>query len=49
VAGAAALVLSQFPTVPLWYLEGLIEAVADVPGTTSQDGRPIRRLSVRLF
>jgi subtilisin family serine protease len=49
VAGAAALVLSQFPTVPLWYLEGLIEAVADVPGTTAQDGRPIRRLSVRLF
>lgn len=49
VAGAAALVLSQHPTVPRWYLEGLLEAVADLPGTVSHDGAPIKRLAVRLF
>jgi subtilisin family serine protease len=49
VAGAATLVLSQYPTMPMWYLEGLIEAVADRPGTISFDGAAIKRLAVRLF
>jgi subtilisin family serine protease len=49
VAGAAALVLSQRPTMPLRYLEGLIDSVADLPGTVAHDGAAIRRLSVRVF
>jgi subtilisin family serine protease len=48
-AGAAALILSQHPTVNLRVLEGVIEAVADLPGTVSHDGATIRRLAVRLF
>jgi subtilisin family serine protease len=48
-AGAAALLLSQYPTVPPWLMEWVLEYVADVPGTVSFDGAPIRRLAARYF
>ena len=49
VAGAAAYILSRLPTLPPWFVELLIKATVDVPGTTSFDGAPIRRLQIRLF
>jgi subtilisin family serine protease len=48
-AGAAALVLAQYPTIPNWLLEWLLEYVADVPGSVSEDGAAIRRLTIRYF
>jgi subtilisin family serine protease len=49
VAGAAALFLSRYPTAPIWFVELALQNLAAVPGTTAQDGRPIRRLSVAAF
>jgi subtilisin family serine protease len=49
VAGAAALLFSQIPTAPPWYIEFLIKLTAVSTGTTAFDGAPIRRLDVRLF
>jgi subtilisin family serine protease len=49
VAGAAAYLLSRIPTLPPWFVELLIKLTVDVPGTTSFDGAPIRRLQIRLF
>lgn len=49
VAGAAALLLSRTPTLPPWFVELIILATADTPGTFSKDGRAIRRLSVRTY
>jgi len=49
VAGAAALILSQWPTLPPWFVELILQWTADTPGTLSKDGRPIHRLSVRVF
>jgi subtilisin family serine protease len=49
VAGAAALVLARAPTAPPWLVELVLKYTADVTGTTSFDGAPIRRLQVRLF
>jgi subtilisin family serine protease len=49
VAGAAALLLSQFPTLPNWLVEYYIRAAAEIPGTTAHDGAAIRRLFVAPF
>jgi subtilisin family serine protease len=49
VAGAAALLLSQWPTLPPWFVELILQLTAETPGTLSKDGRQIRRLSVRVF
>ncbi len=49
VAGAAALFVSRVPSSPPWFTELILELVADVPGTLSKDGRPIRRLQVERF
>jgi subtilisin family serine protease len=49
VAGAAALLLSRFPTLPMWLVEYYIRAAAEVPGTTAHDGAAIRRLFVAPF
>jgi subtilisin family serine protease len=49
VAGAAALLLSRNPTFPPWLVELVLRATADVPGTLSFDGAPIRRLQVATF
>ena len=49
VAGAAALLLSRFPTLTPPLVEYIIQQTAVAPGTLSRDGRPIRRLSVVYF
>ena len=49
VAGGAALLLSRVPTLLPWQVEVLLRLVADVPGTTSSDGAPIRRLQIKYF
>lgn len=49
VAGAAALLLSRFPTLTPPLVEYILLVIADVPGTLSKDGATIRRVSVRLF
>lgn len=49
VAGAAALLLSRLPELPPWYVELVLLVTAETPGTVSKDGRPVRRLSVRLY
>jgi subtilisin family serine protease len=49
VAGGAALLLSRVPTLLPWQVEVLLRLVADVPGTLSSDGAPIRRLQIRYF
>jgi subtilisin family serine protease len=49
VAGAAAYLLSRFPTLPPWFVELVIKLTVDFPGTTSFDGAPIRRLQIRLY
>lgn len=47
VAGGAALMLSRFPTLTPPQVEYFLRIAADVPGTLSKDGAPIRRLNVR--
>jgi subtilisin family serine protease len=49
VAGAAALLLSQYPTAAPWLIEYALLLTGELPGTLSKDGRPIRRLSVQFF
>jgi subtilisin family serine protease len=49
VAGAAALLLSRFPTLTPPLVELILRLTAEVPGTLSKDGATIRRLSVRLY
>lgn len=49
VAGAAALLLSRFPALTPPQVEYVLLITAEVPGTASKDGAPIRRLSVRYF
>ena len=49
VAGGAALLLSRAPTLSPGQVEFLLRYVADVPGTTSIDGTPIRRLQIKYF
>jgi len=49
VAGGAALLLSQLPTLVPWQVEYLLRYAADVPGTTSSDGAAIRRLQIKYF
>lgn len=49
VAGAAALLLSRVPTLTPPLVEYVLLATAEIPGTLSRDGAPIRRLSVRLW
>ncbi len=49
VAGAAALLLSRFPTLTPPLVEYIIQQTAAAPGTLSRDGRPIRRLSIVYF
>jgi subtilisin family serine protease len=49
VAGGAALLLSQEPTLAPWLVELILQAVAETPGTVSKDGAPIRRLFVAPF
>ena len=49
VAGGAALILSQAPTVKPRGVEYVLEQTADATGTFSSDGRAIIRLAVRLF
>lgn len=48
-AGAAALLLSRYPYLNPPSVEYVLQLTADVPGTLSKDGAPIRRLSVRLW
>lgn len=49
VAGGAALLLSRAPTLTPAWVEFLLRYVADVPGTFSKDGAPIRRLQIKYF
>jgi aqualysin 1 len=49
VAGGAALLLSRIPTLLPPQVEFLLRYAADVPGTTSSDGAPIRRLQIKYF
>jgi aqualysin 1 len=49
VAGGAALLLSRYPTLHPILVEYVLLVTADLTGTASQDGTPIRRLNVRLF
>ena len=49
VAGGAALLLSRLPTLNPVLVEYVLLITADVTGTFSKDGTPIRRLSVRLY
>jgi subtilisin family serine protease len=49
VAGAAALLLSRFPTLTPPQVEYVLRVQADVPGTLSKDGATIRRLQVKNF
>ena len=49
VAGGAALLLNQFPTLHPILVEYILLTTADLPGTLSKDGAPIRRLNVRLY
>jgi subtilisin family serine protease len=49
VAGGAALLLSRLPTLLPPQVEYLLRYVVDVPGTTSIDGTPIRRLQIKYF
>ena len=49
VAGAAALLLSRYPTLTPPLVEYILLITADVTGTLSKDGAPIRRLNVRLW
>jgi subtilisin family serine protease len=49
VAGGAALLLNQFPTLHPILVEYILLITADLPGTLSKDGTPIRRLNVRLY
>jgi subtilisin family serine protease len=49
VAGAAALLLSRYPTLSPPIVEYVLLITADVTGTLSKDGAPIRRLNVRLY
>jgi subtilisin family serine protease len=49
VAGAGAYLLSRIPTLPPWFVELVIKLTVDIPGTTSFDGAPIRRLQIRRF
>jgi len=48
-AGAAALLLSRYPTLTPPAVELVLRLFADMPGTLSKNGDPIRRLAVRLF
>jgi subtilisin family serine protease len=49
VAGAAALILSQYPTLTPRFVERALLGTAQAPGTVSQDGAPILRLWVAGF
>lgn len=49
VAGAAALLLSRFPTLTPPTVEWVLRVTSEAPGTLSKDGATIRRLSVRLY
>jgi subtilisin family serine protease len=49
VAGGAALLLSRYPTLHPILVEYVLLVTADVTGTLSKDGAPIRRLNVRLY
>jgi aqualysin 1 len=49
VAGAAALLLTRYPTLHPILVEYVLLATADLTGTLSKDGAPIRRLNVRLY
>jgi subtilisin family serine protease len=49
VAGGAALLLSRYPTLHPVLVEYVLLVTADLPGTFSKDGTPIRRLNVRLY
>jgi subtilisin family serine protease len=50
VAGAAALLMSRYPTLqhPI-LVEYVLMITTDLTGTLSKDGTPIRRLNVRLY
>jgi subtilisin family serine protease len=49
VAGAAALLLSQLPSMTPSAVEFVLWWLTDIPGTVSSDGAPVRRLQVRDF
>ena len=49
VAGGAALLLSRYPTLHPILVEYVLLVTADLTGTLSKDGAPIRRLNVRLY
>ncbi len=49
VAGGAALLLSRYPTLHPILVEYVLLVTADLTGTFSRDGAPIRRLNVRLY
>jgi subtilisin family serine protease len=49
VAGGAALLLSRFPTLHPIAVEYILLVTADITGTLSKDGTPIKRLNVRLY
>ena len=49
VAGGAALLLSRYPTLHPILVEFVLLITADLTGTLSKDGAPIRRLNVRLY
>ena len=49
VAGAAALLLSRAPGLTPPQVEFVLRYVADVPGTVSKDGTPIRRLNTSYW
>ena len=49
VAGAAALLLSRFPTLTPPLVELVLLLTGEAPGTLSKDGAPIRRLNVQYF
>jgi subtilisin family serine protease len=49
VAGAAALMLSRVPTLHPIVVEYVLLLTADVTGTLSKDGAPIKRLNVSLY
>lgn len=49
VAGSAALLLSRYPTLTPPLVEYLLLVTGELPGTTSKDGAPVRRLSARYF
>ena len=46
---AAALLLSRYPTLHPILVEYVLLVTADLTGTLSKDGAPIRRLNVRLY